>query len=314
MPNPKIFQALAGSLLLAVSFWTAGCSSSHAGQPKLTPPAKVETSVKEPDLATIKLTPEAEKRLEIATATIEYKSVGSALEASGEVMIPPGQTMMVAAPLAGTLEPGQNRTLVPGQSVRQGETIFRLKPFLAPERDLRVQIERDIASLTERIAGIRQRKERAEILAQEKAGSQRAFEEAQADLAVAEAELKGARERLQRFDKGALDSDFNVPIVAPIGGIIQKISAGVGEAAIGGAPLVEIGNYSNVWIRVPVYVGDLPRIVQRQAARGQPGGLCQQKGARTFKTGVLSLSIALVPALGIGDRHAALLRAQVECP
>lgn len=265
MPSTKIIETLASGLLLAISCGFAGCSSSHAGQPKLTPPAKVENSVKEPDLTTIKLTAEAEKRLEIATATIEYKSVGSALEASGEVMIPPGQTMMVAAPLAGTLEPGQSQTLVPGQAVRKGETIFRIKPFLAPERDLRVQLERDIASLTERIAGIRQRKERAEILAQEKAGSQRALEEAQADLAIAEAELKGALERLQRFDKGALDSDFNVPITAPIGGIIQKISAGVGEVATGGAPLVEIGNYSNVWIRVPVYVGDLPRIVQRQA-------------------------------------------------
>jgi membrane fusion protein, heavy metal efflux system len=175
--------------------------------------------------------------------------------------------MTVTTPMAGILQPGEGGIPVVGKAVRRGQALFKLTPFLAPERDLRVQLERDVATLTERVAGVRQRKERAEILAQEKAGSMCAFEEAQAELAVAEAELKGARERLARFDKDALESDFSVEVTAPISGIIQKINATPGVAIAGGAMVVEIANLAQVWIRVPVYVGDLPQVVRQRPAR-----------------------------------------------
>lgn len=267
MQKSRIFPTLNLCLVIALSIWLSGCSSSHAEQPKPTPPAKVEHAVKEADLATIKLTPEAEKRLSIETAAIEYRDVERTLDAGGEVVAPEGQTMLVAAPLSGTLQPGPGGTPFIGQTVRKGQALFRLTPYLAPERDLRVQLERDITTLTERVNGIRQRKARAEILAQEKAGSVRALEEAQAELAVAEAEMKGARERLARFDQGALDSNFTVAITAPISGMIQKVNAGAGQAAVGGAPLVEIANLANIWIRVPVYVGDLQQVARRRPAR-----------------------------------------------
>ncbi|MBS1806612.1 MAG: efflux RND transporter periplasmic adaptor subunit [Acidobacteria bacterium] len=258
------FVAIACLLLSLV--WFSGCSASKAAPPKLTAPAKVENAVKEADLATIKLTPEAEKRLGIETVAMELRDVPRTLDVNGEIVTPQGQTMMVAAPMAGTLRAVQNRTPTVGQAVQKGQTLFQLTPFLAPERDLRIQIERDIASLSERVAGIKQRKERAEILAQEKAGSVRAVEEAQAELAVAEAELKGARERLTRFDKGALNSDFSVAITAPLSGVIQKVSVSAGDAIAGGANLLEISNQATVWIRVPVYVGDLPQLVRGQSA------------------------------------------------
>ncbi len=257
-------------LLLVVtlcSTWSSGCSSSSAEQPKLTPPAKVEHAVKESELATIRLTPEAEKRLRIETAVIEYRYLARTLDVSGEVVTPAGQTMLASAPMAGTLQQGQTGTPMVGQTVRQGQLLFRLRPFLAPERDLGVQLQREVASLTERVVGAKQRKERAEILANERAGSVRAFEDARAELAIAEAELKGARDRLTRAEKVALDSDFSVDIPAPVGGVIQKVHASAGQTTSGGAVLLEITNLSTVWIRVPVYVGDLQQVAHGQAAR-----------------------------------------------
>lgn len=268
---------LLGLLLLA------SCNAPKAAETKTPPPATVENAKKESDLATVKLTPEAETRLGIVTAPIEMRDVARTLDLSGEVVMPPGQTYTVAAPMAGTLHSAETHlaaadasitkgieapaTLAVGAFVRRGQVLFRLTPFLAPERDLRVQLERDIATLQERVAGIRQRKERAEVLASEKAGSQRAVEEAQADLAVAEADLKGARERLARYGNGSLASDFEVPVVAPSSGVIQKVNASVGQTTAGGAPLLELANYSTLWLRVPVYVGDLSRVARAQPAR-----------------------------------------------
>lgn len=274
--------AFAVSLLLCLLVFT-GCNTPKAAETKAPPPATVENAKKETDLATVKLTPEAEKRLGIVTAPIEMRDVARTLELSGEVVMPPGQTYTVAAPLAGTLHSPETNLAaadtsttksveaatapVVGAFVRQGQVLFRLTPFLSPERDLRVQLEREVATLQERIAGIRQRKERAEMLASEKAGSQRAVEEAQADLAVAEADLKGARERLLRNGSGSLASDFEVPVVAPSSGVVQKVNASVGQTTAGGAVLLELSNYSTLWLRVPVYVGDLPKVARSQPAR-----------------------------------------------
>lgn len=272
----------AGLHLLCLLLLT-GCNTPKAAETKAAPPATVENAKKETDLATVKLTPEAETRLGIVTAHIEMRDVARTLELSGEVVMPPGQTYTVAAPLAGTLQSADTHlaaadasttknieapgALAIGTFVRRGQVLFRLSPFLAPERDLRVQLERDMATAQERVAGIRQRKERAEMLANEKAGSQRAVEEAQADLAVAEADLKGARERLARYGNGSLASDFEVFVVAPNSGVIQKVNASIGQTTAGGAVLLELANYNTLWLRVPVYVGDLPNVARAQAAR-----------------------------------------------
>ncbi len=288
MQNPKrcstasASAAAAAPLLLGLLLF-AGCNAPKAAETKTPPPATVENAKKETDLATVKLTPEAEKRLGIVTTPIEMRDVARTLDLSGEVVMPPGQTYTVVAPLAGALQSADTHlaatdasttksveapaTLAVGAFVRRGQVLFRLTPFLAPERDLRVQLERDAATLQERVAGVRQRKERAEILANEKAGSQRAVEEAQADLSVAEAELKGARERLSRYGNGSLASDFEVPVSAPISGVIQKINASAGQTTAGGAVLLELASFNTMWLRVPVYVGDLPNVARAQAAR-----------------------------------------------
>ncbi len=258
----------AGVFILLLSlFLLASCSSSKAAQPKQPSPVTVENAKPETALATVKLTPEAEKRLGIQTVTMATGEVARTMELSGEVVMPQGQTMLVSAPMAGTLQAATKASLLVGTPVNKGQALFRITPYLAPERDLRVQLMREIATLTERVAAAKQRKQRAEILANEKAGSVRAVEEAQAELSIAEAELKGAQARLEQYGSGSLASDFSVTITAPISGVVQKVHAAANVQTAGGAALLEIANLSTMWIRVPVYVGDLPNVSRNQAAR-----------------------------------------------
>jgi hypothetical protein len=71
---------------------------------------------------------------------------------------------------------------------------------------------------------------------------------------------------------------LNVDITAPISGVIQRVNAAPAQATTGGAPLVEITNQSTVWIRVPVYVGELNESARRAAARVH--GLAAAPGER----------------------------------
>ncbi len=266
------------ALMLFLLFLPSGCSSSKAEQQKLTPPATVENAVKESDLATIKLTPQAEKRLGIETVALEYQDVSRTLDVGGEVVVPQGQTIIVSSPMAGVLQsPSQGAPPTAGMTVSKGQTLFRLSPFLAPERDLRVQLERDVASLNERVAAAKLRKERTETLAREKAGSVRDAERAQEELAVLENELKAARERLERFDLRPLSAEQTISIDAPISGLIQRVNAAAGQTTAGGAALVEVASLSSIWIRAPIYVGDLNKVARNQPARIH--GLNDEPGA-----------------------------------
>lgn len=249
------------------------CSKPQAAEThKAVPPAKVENAVKETDLATLKLSPQAEQRLGITLAEAVVQPVAEVRNFAGEVVLPPDRTTSVAAPMGGTLATGSDNSSgapIVGLYVRKGQKLFRLTPYLAPERDLRVQIERDIAAAQTRVEAARVRLSRAEQLLRDKAGSEKSVQQSREELDLAENELKAARARLERFDSKPLTSDYSVSITAPRDGIITKVFANPSQAVTGGSALVEIANLSSVWIRVPVYVGDLRDIDVRQSARIQ---------------------------------------------
>lgn len=255
-----------GIVLLMVPI--GACKSKKSPEPKLPAPAKVENAIKEGELSTVRLTSEAEQRLGIATAPVEYRELPQLLTLSGETMIPPGGSIIVTAPISGTLESARQGDFpVVGLAVGKGEPLFRVSPYLAPERDLGVQLERDSESLTERVAAARLRRQRADLLAAEKAGSLKAAEQAREELAVAETDLKAAKERLTRFRDGPLASGMNITIRAPLSGTIARLLVGNGQAVSSGAPLLEITSLSNLLIRVPVYVDELERVARRSPAR-----------------------------------------------
>ncbi len=255
----------------AASLVLFGCAKPQAAEThKSEVPAKVENVVKEPELATIKLSAQAESRLGIETAAIAIQPVAETRSFAGEIVLPPDRTTGVAAPMGGTLSSGNdNSSGVPvvGLFIRKGQTLYRLTPFLSPERDLRLQIERDIAAAETRVEAARIRFNRAEQLLRDKAGSEKSVQQSREELDLAEHDLKTARSRLERFDSKPLTSDYSVAIAAPRDGIVTKIFANSGQSVGGGSPLVEIANLSSVWIRVPVYVGDLREIAPNQSAK-----------------------------------------------
>ncbi len=257
---------------LAILLWLAGLSScvrtQEADSPKSTPAAKVQNAVKEADLTTVTLSPEAERRLGISTTPVVVKRVHRSRTFGGEVVVPAGRTIVVSAPIAGTLLANSQSTApVGGLSVNQGQVLCRLLPLLSPERDLQAQAESGLALAETRFQAAKLRAERAEQLLRDRAGSQRAAEQAREDLAVAEEAVKTARLRLDRIRQAPLESDVPMVLTAPQAGIMHKVHASPGQTVSGGMPLFEIVSLNSVWIRVPVYVGELTSIEQQQGAR-----------------------------------------------
>ena len=198
--------------ILVICAIAAGCNRPSASTAKAPPPAQVKT-VKEESLSTLTLTPEAEQRLGIAVAPVEKRKMQRTRTLPGEVILP----------LAGT---------------NGAQSVYSLLPGMTPTELIRVaglQADADALVLTARVQleAAKVTLTRAETLLTNKAGSARAVDDARAQAALAEANLKAAEHRRRLL----------------------------------GAPVFDVARQDVLWVRTPVYVGDMKRVLVDQPAQ-----------------------------------------------
>ena len=265
--NTSLFLLLPLAALLCL----AACGKSE--KPKAVSPSEVKNPVKESELTTVIITPEAEKRLGIKTVVIKTDNVRATREVGGEIQAVPGQAVTIVAPVQGTLRGGAGLTA--GQRVRQGQTLFQLVPLPA-ERDL-LTLDQGTAQSRTQLAVAQARLRRAEELLADRAGSVRARDDARADVALAQRALADARAR-----QGALNGNpgggQSLPIRAPLSGVVQRMSVTSGSLVTANTVLLELAALDKVWVRVPLFVGDLRRLSGDQAVAVRPlnGGAPRQ--------------------------------------
>ena len=264
------FRRLTFFILVMGLLLSLGCPFGNKGGSGKTPTAVVSNSVKETALATVTLSEDAVQRLGIKVAPVVEKTVQRTRVFGGEIMVPPGQSVMVAAPWSGTLSVGNSaKSLSPGMAVQQGETIFMIQPVVSAEQGIQLaqlqiearqrveaaQIEWDATNLE---------LNRAKQLLQDRAGSQQAVDVAEAKVKLAQQALESAKTTLKLLEneKGNLASVSLTPepIVAPVSGILNHFTSVAGQTVVQGSVLFDIINTDLFWIRVPIYVGQLREV------------------------------------------------------
>ena len=260
---------VACALIAGAGLAAVGCGSpTKTVQAKAAPAVKVENGgIKEADLARITLTAQAEQRLGIETAVLEMKPAGRQRTFLGEIMIPPGQVLTVSAPVAGTLSAAPGGVPAAGARVKAGQALFHLLPMLPVQRDLRVIAESEVSAANTRVEAAKARKARAERMLRDRVGSVRAQEDADNELRLAQTALDAAKTKLDQVNRAPLSADVTVTIPVPQDGILRQVHAVAGQAVSGGAPLFEVARFDPLWVRVPVYTGDVALLQPGAAAR-----------------------------------------------
>lgn len=281
--------------VLSIFALTCGCSPPATTKVKPTAPAKVEMVPHESELATITLTPEAESRLGISTVATELRRVQQHRTFGGEVMIPSGKSIMITAPVAGLVKASAGAPIPrPGSRMRAGDSVLSFVPILSPERDVptpseQVQMAGAKATLvaaqvtalgdTQRgkadVTATKITLDRSKKLFADRAGSQRAVDDAQALAQIAATVLAAAEERYSQLTKllstleGKPDHELATEITlrAPVDGVIRSINISEGQQVTSGAPLFEVLDTSSVWARVPIFVDILPSIQANASGR-----------------------------------------------
>lgn len=268
---------LALAALVGAGAWWLATNRPPAPKAEKPPgPATVAKVVKEDDLNTVVLTEEAEKRVGLSLAAVESKGVRRVRVYGGEVAVPVGRTILVAAPLGGTLKAPAGGVPKAGTSVKVGQPMFQLTPLLTPDGRATLSAalaeangQANTARASFDLADIALK--RAERVLKEGAGSQRQVDELRAAFDVAKRTLDAATARQAILSKVVGDAEGGaaapISIDAPEDGILRVVSALPGQTVPLGATLFEVVDLSTVWVRVPLPVGDLDGIDRAEPAR-----------------------------------------------
>lgn len=270
----KLVQRIAGVVLTlalaalvgAAAWWLVTHKPESPKADKPPGPAAVEKVVKETDLNTVTLTEKAEERIGLTVAAVEKKDVRRARVYGGEVTVPVGRAIPVAAPLGGVLKAPPGGELKAGQVVKAGDVVFELTPLFTP--DGRATLSAALADAEGQVNTAKAQAElarvaldRAKRVLKEGAGSQRQVDEADAASSVAERTLAAATARQAVLKRVVGDAEAGtaapIPLTAPQAGILRLVSARPGQTVPTGAALFEVADLSAVWVRVPLPVGDV---------------------------------------------------------
>jgi RND family efflux transporter MFP subunit len=249
---------------VAVAVLLTGCSRPGSEPAAHQPPARVEHPRTEAELSTVKLSPEAVERLGIETASVKTEAAAATRTLGGEIVVPEGRRVVVTAPVSGTLT-GDSAPR-PGARVRRGETLMAIAPLAPAERDQRIDARRAVAASEAEELAARQRLQRLEQLLKDGAASVRGVEEARTQHQVAAAALTAARERLAVASKNPVGAQGELIVRAPFDAVVQSVSAVTGQTVAASAALLELAQVDTLWVRVPVYAGDVDEIDRRQQA------------------------------------------------
>lgn len=256
--------------------YSCGKSDKSAEEPQK--PAKIENAINESALSTVTLSLKAEERLGIEISPVKNKKLPGNFELGGEIVSVPGSEARVSAPVPGiVLRTKSGKIPSAGKLVEKGEEILRLL-MLPPESTL-LGAREEVAVREEELKVAQAKADRAKQLLASKAIAEKAYEEIQAELARSKASLSIAKARLDLLSGKDLDAAAEnlstLVLESPVDGVLQRIFVAPGQTVPASMELFEVASLKTVWVRVPVYIGDLEKIDRKEVAIVKPLGEIQ---------------------------------------
>lgn len=256
-------------LIFLFSVWPFGCRQSDTNE---------QSDSDRPVLADVglRLTEEAKTTIGIATAPVQSQIVPSSVSTTGWLAIKPGHEVTVKAVATGFVNPEEGGDLVSlGDTVTEGQSLGTLRIFLSPQEEVQlvalkeeadIQIRQSLASLEAaeaRFNRVEELSESGTVPGREKELAKEAMERARAAYEETQHELpflpSEPYERPLQLRA--------VVIKSSNAGKLTKMHVRPRQLVIQGEPLWTISDWSSLWLRVPVFEGDLSRIDQTEPAK-----------------------------------------------
>lgn len=244
------------------------------------------------EAASKKQSAEAPRAAAVVAATASTADFPIRRYAIGSISSP--AVVSVSARIASQI---QSIAVTDGQMVKAGDLLFKLD-----DRALKAQVERDKAAIAKDQAVLEENEldlERARQLAEKKAGTQQAYDQAAANEKSTQATLAGDQAQL---DADMVQLDY-ATITAPISGRLGAVRVAVGDVvgpamgSVTAVPLVTITEIDPLRVSFNLPQSDLP-LLNKALASSQPGAvmLHQDGDSRPIGKGTLDFLDSSVDA------------------
>ncbi len=222
----------------------------------------------------VHLSADAQDAIGLATWKAVRQPMPHALETIGWLVTPPGQESVVKAGTTGFYQPVSENSPEVGATVSIGDRLGTLQVFLSPQDEAQLVTAKEEADVLINQALVSKRFAEEQLAKLEKGGG---------GSAVAGTRLLDLKEIVQRnqvaYDEArerlpylpaepyADQLDLRpVPVDSPIAGRITNFHVAPGQLVCQGDPIWTIADWSTLWVRVPVFGGDLPRVLRNKEA------------------------------------------------
>jgi RND family efflux transporter MFP subunit len=273
---------------------TLGCSHPHR--------EAVESGRRPAGQEEVRISQEARAASELETEPIRRQKVQETMTAAGWLITLPGSDVVIKAAGTGFVIPANGTALAElGTEVSEQQPLASLRILLSPQEEAQMVARKEEADILMRqsLASLQAAETRYQQVKELKGGlvagkDVLALEES---LARSRAAYEEAREQLPFLPPEPYERPLRlqpVTIESPLRGRVTQAHVRPRQFVVQGDPLWTISDWSSLWVRVPVFEGDLPRIDQTRPieitvpglttpVRAEPTGIPQaiEAGRRT---------------------------------
>jgi cobalt-zinc-cadmium efflux system membrane fusion protein len=211
----------------------------------------------------------------IELGTFTRRNLGTEVQATGQIDVPPSHRVSVTAIMGGYVE---HLPVLPGQFVSRGTVLATLR---SPEY---LKLQQDYLQSQARIVFLKQETARQQTLNDEDVGARRKLQQATSELRTEQAAAGSlaAQLRLIGLKPESLSATSirpNAPLTAPISGYIKTVRVNPGQFVNPQDVLIELVDRSDLHLELKVFERDITKIkigqdilfrVPAQGADAQP--------------------------------------------
>lgn len=204
----------------------------------------------------VELTEAQFKNSEIQTGKIQKQEISSLLKVNGVIDVPPQNMVSVSVPMGGYLK---STKLLEGMHISKGEIIAMM------EDQQYIQLQQDYLTAKAHFTSIEKEYLRQKDLNQSKAGSDKIFENAQAEYISQKVLINSLSEKLKlinispdKLNENNISRSINIP--SPIDGYVSHVNMNIGKYVTPADVLFELVNPTDIHLALTVFEKDLDKL------------------------------------------------------
>ncbi|MES2268548.1 MAG: efflux RND transporter periplasmic adaptor subunit [Bacteroidota bacterium] len=218
------------------------------------PEAKTPEETGDPNIVT--LTAAQLKNASISTGKITQQEISSTLKVNGKIDVPPQNMVSISVPLGGYLK---STKLLPGMHVNRGEAIAVI------EDQQYIQLQQDYLTAKAKIGYLENEYNRQKDLNQNKASSDKVFQQAEAEFRSQQVLISSLAEKLQLIginvrNISAAKISRSINIYSPITGFVSRVNVNIGKYVSPTEVLFELVNPTDIHLALKIYEKDLAKL------------------------------------------------------